>query len=328
MEYTLEQGKQSNWQITLTVTADDMATYKKKSLENFQKEMKEPGFREGHVPLDIVEKKVNPAYLEMGILEEVVHAGTKKVIQENEDKKFIGNIYDLNREEKDGNTIITLFLDVYPEINEKNQNWKKTTIDKIDDKPTPEELEDTITNLRKQYADYKVIDTINESCVFKVKFIIQDKDKKDIDTGSVFLGKEELVEFPHLVKIFVGKKNNEEVIEKYDEKKLPPMLHNRNKDGEKAAILVCTISDVREVVLPDFTPENIKKFFGNDDVTTQEQLEEKITELISKQKREMLLMQSVDTMLQTSGSSFEIIIPKTLIEEEMKTRMKSLEERM
>ena len=42
----------------------------------------------------------------------------------------------------------------------------------------------------------------------------------------------------------------------------------------------------------------------------------------------MELMQSVDKFLQDAGSSFEITIPKTLIDEEMKTRMKSLEERM
>jgi FKBP-type peptidyl-prolyl cis-trans isomerase (trigger factor) len=54
----------------------------------------------------------------------------------------------------------------------------------------------------------------------------------------------------------------------------------------------------------------------------------KITELISKQKREMLLMKAVDGLLTNAGSSFSITIPKTLIDEEKKTRMKSLEERM
>jgi len=328
MEYVLEQGKASNVKITLTVTADDMTSYKKKALENFQKDMKEPGFREGHVPLDIVEKKVNPAYVEMWVLEEVVHAGTKQVIEEHNEKKFIGNIYDLNREEKDGNTMISFYLDVYPEVVENNKNWEKETIDKIEDTPTPEEIEDTLTNLRKQYADYKQVDVINENCVFKVKFVMQDKDGNEVDTWSVYLWKEEMTEFPIIKTLFAGKKDKEEFTTDYNEKDFPPMLHNRNKDGKKATKVVCTISDVREVVLPDFSAENIKKFFGNDDVTTEEQLREKITELIAKQKREMLLMQAVDGMLNKAASSFTIIVPKTLVEEEKKTRMKSLEERM
>lgn len=137
-----------------------------------------------------------------------------------------------------------------------------------------------------------------------------------------------MTEFPALVVLFKGKKDKEEFTTDYNADEFPPMLHNRNKDGKEAATVVCTISDVREVVLPAFTAENIKKFFGNDDVTTEEQLRVKITELISKQKREMLLMKAVDELLTKAGGSFNITIPKTLVDEEKKTRMKSLEERM
>jgi len=99
METTLTKWKQSNYEIRITASAQDMEKFKNKALQAFQKDMTEPGFRKWHVPLDIVEKKINPAYLEMGILEEIVHQGVKKVIDENKDIKFIGNIYDLNKEE-------------------------------------------------------------------------------------------------------------------------------------------------------------------------------------------------------------------------------------
>ncbi len=311
MQYTLEPGQQSNRGITLTVTPDDMAAHKQKALANFQKEMKEPGFRDGQVPLDIVEKKVNPAYVEMAILEEVVHAGTKQIIEEHEDKKFIGTIYNLDRKEENEQTLITFFLDVYPEVSTKNDKWQSLTIDKIDDTPTPEEIDETLTNLRKQYADYKACDAITPACVFKVKFVLKDDAGEEVDTGSVYLGSEELTEFPILTDMFIGKKNDDVYEWPYDAEKLPPMLHSRNKDGKTPTTLHCTISDIREITLPDFSPENIKKFFGNDDVTT-----------------EMLLMQSVDGLLTKATSSFDLTIPKTLIDEEMKTRMKSLEERM
>jgi FKBP-type peptidyl-prolyl cis-trans isomerase (trigger factor) len=36
--------------------------------------MKEPGFRPGHVPLDMVEQKVQPQYLEIAQFEEAIHA--------------------------------------------------------------------------------------------------------------------------------------------------------------------------------------------------------------------------------------------------------------
>lgn len=207
-----------------------MANHKEKALQQFQKEMKEPGFREGHVPLDIVEKKVNPAYIEMAMLEEVVHAGTKQLIEEHPEIKFIGNIYDLNRDEKDDTTLITFKLDVYPDIEVKNEDWKKIQPEVIDSKATDQELEETLMNLRKQYANYEQVDTIATDTVFKVQFKLLDKDNAEVDTGSVFLGKEEWEEFSIIPTLFDGRKNNEEFTIEYSEKDLPPMFTSRNKE--------------------------------------------------------------------------------------------------
>jgi FKBP-type peptidyl-prolyl cis-trans isomerase (trigger factor) len=82
------------------------------------------------------------------------------------------------------------------------------------------------------------------------------------------------------------------------------------------------------MTLPDFTPDNIKKFFGNDEVKTEEVLKTRIATLIEQQKKEGMLMQAVDKSLDQVTKSLEVVIPKTLVEEELKTRMKSLEERL
>ncbi len=327
MEYKLTQGTNSNYEISLTIPTADMEKHKLKALELFQKEMKEPGFRQGHVPMDIVEKKVNPAYLEMGMLEEAVHEGTKKLIEENPKIRFIGAIYDLNRSEADDATVITFKLDVYPEVVTKNDTWKTAKLAGIDSAPSDEEVATTIMNLRRQYADYKEADVIEEGSVFKVKFHVLDKEAAHVDHGTVFLGKEETDEFPIIKERFFGKKKDDHVEIAYDEKKLPPMLHCRNKDVAPVK-LDCEITDIRSVTLPELTPENIKKFFGSDDVKSEAELTEKIKELIQQQKNEAQLMQTIDKFLQDATSSFEVSIPKTLIDEELKTRMKSLEERM
>lgn len=327
MQYTLTKGNSSNYEITLTVPTQDMVTYKERALQQFQKEMKEPGFRQGHVPLDLVEKKINPAYLEMGMLEEVVHTGTKKLIDENTSIKFIWSIYDLQRNEKDESTIITFKLDVYPEVTIKNDSRKKKKLDQLASTATEQEVDETITNLRRQYADYKEAATIEEGHVFKVKFHVLDKAWAHIDHGSAFLGKEETDEFPILKERFFWKKKDEHVEIAYDTNKLPPMLHCRNKDLQPEK-LDCEIVDIRTVTLPELTPENIKKFFGSEEVTTETELRGKIKLLIEQQKHETQLMQTIDKFLQEVTSSFDIIIPKTLIDEELKTRMKSLEERM
>ncbi|USN54558.1 MAG: hypothetical protein H6765_08665 [Candidatus Peribacteria bacterium] len=320
-------GKLSNYEVSITYTAAEMAQYKETALKSFQKDMKEPGFRPGQVPLEMVEKKISPEYLLMGQLEEAIHAGTKKLLEEKQDIKFIGTIYDLNREEKGEDTVISFKIDVYPEAKEKNQNWKSIKLDALESEASPEELEETVMNLRRQYAEYQAAEVIQEGSLAKVKFQHIDAAGNQVDQGTVFIGQEEMDEFPEIKGIFVGKKSGEIFEIPYEEKALPPMLHNRKK-VQTAVNLALDIQDVRDVHLPEMTPENIQKFFGNEEIHTLDDLKEKIKEAIISQKKEVSLMQAIDKLLQQAQSSFELSMPKTLIDEEMKSRNKSLAERM
>lgn len=328
MDYTLQPGLQSNYQVTVTLTPDELATYKTKALEHFQKEMKVEGFRPGHAPLQMVEQQVAPEYLNVALYEEALHEATKRMLQDHEDKKFIGTIYNLNIDDKQAGKVTLVFtIDVYPEVKEISQKRKKNNVQPLDTTASEAEIEDTIMNLKRQYADYQPAETVTENSVFKVNMKFLDKTGQEVNTGKLFLGKEDFEEFPQLREYFMNKKADEVVTIKYEEKKLPHTMH-LHKEGMQAASIEATIGDIKEVTLPDFTPENIKKFFGNDDVTSEEQLRSKVSVLISTQKEESLLMQSIDNFLAEAMKSFDLKIPKTLIEEEVKTRMKSLQERM
>jgi len=89
------------------------------------------------------------------------------------------------------------------------------------------------------------------------------------------------------------------------------------------------IKDIKKVVLPELTTENIQKLFGKESqVKTQEQLTEYIKKEIAKQKEDNTLMQSIDILLQKVQSKYiKVIIPQTLIEQEFKVRLKSFEQR-
>ena len=230
MEYKLTKGAQSNYEIALTVSPDEMAANKEKSLKQFQKDMDIKGFRKGEVPLDMVEQNVQPAYLQLALYEEAVHQGTMQVVKENEEIKFIGNIYDLGQEEKDGNITFSYKLDIYPEVTENNDAWKKASVEKIDDQPTDQEVDDTLANLQKQYADYQPADTTTIETICKASFVILDESGSEIDKGSLYIGKEEFDEFDIMKTHFVGKTEGEEFQIDYSEE-LPPMLHIRNKDA-------------------------------------------------------------------------------------------------
>lgn len=304
-----------------------MDSYKTAALQNFQKDMNVPGFRKGHVPMDMVEQKISPEYVQIGIFEEAVHQGTRKVLDENKDIKFIGSIYDLNRAEEGDETKITFKLDIFPEVTTKNQNWKSAKLPALDAEPTKEELANTILNLQKQYAEYEPTENIGENSIFKIKFSFLDKEGTEVDHGTAYIGQEDFAEFPYTKDIFLGKKSEDTFDIAYDHDKLPHVMHCHTQ-GVTASRITGTINDVRNMILPELTEENIVKYFGNENLRTREALEEELTRLIKNQKEEMQLMQGVDELLKEVMPSFEVVIPKTLVEEEKKTRIKQLEERM
>jgi len=230
MDYKLTKGPQSNYEINLTVTPEEMASNKAKALKGFQKDMDVKGFRKGEVPMDMVEKNVQPAYLQLALYEEAVHQGTMQIVKENEEIKFIGNIYDLGQEEKDGNITFTYKLDIYPEVEAKDTKWEKATVEKIDDQPTDQEVSDTLANLQKQYADYQPADAVTLDTICKVAFKILNESGAEIDSGSLYVGKEEFDEF-EVMKSFVGMKDGDETQIDYTDT-LPPMLQLRKTDVE------------------------------------------------------------------------------------------------
>ena len=72
----------------------------------------------------------------------------------------------------------------------------------------------------------------------------------------------------------------------------------------------------------------LKLFWPDSKVKTEAELTTYIKESIESQKIEMELMKKIDEYLnKIKSKSIKVIIPQTLIQEEYKTRIKSLEER-
>jgi FKBP-type peptidyl-prolyl cis-trans isomerase (trigger factor) len=63
---------------------------------------------------------------------------------------------------------ISVKLDIYPEVEVKDDKWKKNKMKKIESKATDVEVEDALLNLKKNYADYKDTDKIAKDTVSKV----------------------------------------------------------------------------------------------------------------------------------------------------------------
>ncbi|MDR3169281.1 MAG: hypothetical protein LBU27_06065 [Candidatus Peribacteria bacterium] len=327
MAYTLTKGPQSNYLLEITFTTADVEHEKAHVLKHFQADMTLDGFRKGQVPLALVEKNVQPEYLKMSIIEHIANHSIQSALNEYPDIKFIGELYDYAQNEKDGMTTITLKLDIYPEIEIKKESWKNETIKPISVKVEKQELEDALSNLKKNYAEYEDTDTLALGTVSKIALERLDKDGNAVEKGTTYLGEPEFKEDKFREKTFVGQKKNGEIEIDYAEKSLPAVLHA--KPETKPAKLKMSIKDVKKQILPEFTDENITKFFGKEsEVKTEAELKSFIEQQIYAQKEQTALIQAVETFVSAiRKDAMNVVIPKTMIDEEFKSRLHSLEHR-
>jgi trigger factor len=327
MQHHLTKATKSNYTLEITFTADDQQHEKAHVLKHFQADMEIKGFRKGQVPMDIVEKNVQPEYLKMSIVEHIANHGIQEALEKNPEIRFIGEPYDYHQDEKDGTTTITLKLDVYPEVEIKKDTWKKETIAPIKVEVADQEIADALLNLKKNYADYQDTEVVELDTVAKIALEWLDKEGNSLEKGTTYLGEPEFAETDFWKKTFVGKKKGEEIELKYTVKTLPAVLHAKSE--HKPTTLKATIKDVKRQILPEFTPENIAKFFGKEsEVHNETELKEFIKKQLFAQKEQTALVSAVENFVSTiRKDAMSVIIPKTMIDEEFKSRVHSLEQR-
>ena len=330
MNYTLIQWQQSNYEISTTLTDDDLVKFKDKVLRMFQKDITKPGFRKGHVPLDMVEEQVQPHYVSMGIFEEVITKVMRKIVEEKKDLQLIGQPYDLNPQQldeaKDGVYTVTFKIDEYPQVNVKDNKREKLSLKTLVTKVTKKEQEEVLQNMKRQYADYKDVAKITDQTVTKVALTFIGAWGEQIDTWSAFIGKEDFAEFSVFKTLLVGKKQGDtQEIDYADD--LPALLLYKKDKGTPTKV-VLEVVDIKEQVLPTFDQPMIEKLFGKEaGMTTETDVLAKIEETLAEQKRQESLVKSIEELLGKASSSISVAIPKTLADEEVKSRLETMKQR-
>ena len=327
MNKKLTEGKNCDYIITVSFWDEDKSKVRWHVLEHFAKDMKIPWFRAGKVPMHIVEKNIEPVYIDMTITEHLINDAIQEILKENKDIKFIGEPHGYETKEDKWTTNVTFHLDVYPEVKVDGKKWESIKMKEIKVEATDKEVEDSLLNIQKNYADYKDAETISDkNTISKLGLEFVDKNGKTVDKWTTYLWETEFNEDKFWAKTFNGKKKKEVIELAYDEKKLPQVLHAKKGEAKKVKI---TIQDVKEVVLPELNDKMIEKLFGKDaEVKTNAELRAYIKKEIVNQKEENELVQTIENYLNdVRKSGVNVVIPKTMIDQEFKVRMDNLKHR-
>lgn len=327
MDKKLTQGQNSNYQLTVTFTQAEKLQHKPHVLQHFAKDMKIPGFRPGHAPLATVERQVNAAYLDMALNEHIINKAMHEMLHENPEIKFIGEPYGFDTQTEGENITVTFFIDTYPEVAIDGKKWQSVKMDALSVEATDKEIEDSLLNIQKNYADYKDADTITLNTISKLGLEFFDAEGNSIEKGTTYLGETEFAEDKFWAKTFEKAKKSDSIKLKYDEKKLPEVLKSKKGGATK---LIVTVQDIKEIVLPELNDEMIVKLFGKDaEVKTNAELRAYIQKEILKQKLDSGLVHAVEKYVaDVRAAGVTIAIPKTMIDQEVAARVENLKERM
>lgn len=311
--------------VTISFSEEDKKKERGHVIEMFKNYLDIPGFRKGHIPTALVEQKVSPEQIDAEIIEHIVDHDISKVLKENQEIKFIGSPYGF-KDEKDWDiTTVTLYLDVYPEVEIKDKKWEKESIKEISTEVSDEEVEEGVNRLKRMYIDYQDTDEISEGTISKIEIESINESGESTRGGNIYLGKQEFEESKFWEKTFKGKKKDESIeIKKSDS--LPEELKKKLK--EDTIKLKAIIKDIKKEILPEFDEETIKKYFGNE-CKNIEELKSMIKKTMQEEKHTEELVKVVeDYVTKLNEKFFSIEIPKTLIEEEFKARIASLEKKL
>ena len=325
MEKKLIKLEDSNYEIQVIFTDEEKENAQKETIKVLGKDVKIPWFRDGHAPINLIEEKLNPEYIKMGTYEYLINKWLHEVLHENPKIKFIWEPYDLQEDDKEKK--VSVKLDVYPEVKILDDKRKSLKMGKMETKATEKEVEDSLINLKKNYAEYKDTDKVEKDTVSKVSLDFLDKEWKSLETGTVYVWEQEFAE-SKFYDIFIWKQKDKDFELDYKEKDLPHTFHKRKSEQVPAKIKV-SIKDIKQIVLAEFTKENIQKLFPDQkEVTDEAQLKDYIKAEIEKQKQDSELVRNIEEYINNiRDKSMKIIIPQTLIHQEFQSRISSLEQR-
>lgn len=306
--------KQENSKVVLEFTMDK-ETFEKELDKAFHKNakyFKVPGFRNGKVPRNVVEKVYGEGVLYQAVIEDTVDEEYKKAVEDNNLKVVSKPELDVKQMEKGKDLIYTVTLFVEPEATVKK--YKGLEVKKVEAKVTKKDIDAKIESDRQKNARVITVEdrALENNDVSTIDF------EGFVDNVPFEGGKAENFELtigsgqfiPGFEEQLIGMKIGEE---KEINVTFPKEYHAENLAGKPAMFKVKLIS-IKSKILPDIDDEFAK------DVSEFENLadyKKDVEEKLKLQKEESAKNQKEINVIDKLIENTEVVIPESMINDEV-----------
>jgi len=307
---TVEDITSTKKRLKIEISADTIQREYSTSLSSVRQKAKIPGFRPGHAPVSMIEKKFG-SDIKNDILDRLIPDYYSKTLKEANLvpvtlPKFEGSL----EFKKDEPLSFSLTVEVRPNIS--NLHYTGLKVDGMESAVEEKEIEDTLTGLQDERALFEAVDRpVNESDLIVIDYVKFDPTgEKELSSAKdqvMNLGNK--VAPQGILDEIVGKKKGDVV-----EISLPSFEGGEVKEGDgKGDRIRITIKEIKEKKLPDIDDE-FAKDFGHDSLDA---LKEKIKEGILHAKNDKAANQQKTKLLDMLVESHEMDVPESLLEKEL-----------
>ena len=311
-------------EIKIKVDGEKWGKAKEDAFHKIQKDIKIDGFRKGKAPKDIIVKKYGEENLWLDAADLCIQDAYQEMIEANKDLEIVtrpdGTISALTADYVE--FLFTLTL--RPEIT--LGNYKKLGIKKDEVKVTDEEVNTSLENMRKRYAESVVKDGTVENGDTAIIDFEGFKDGVAFDGGkgenySLTIGSNTFI--PGFEEQLIGMKKGEE---KEIHVTFPEDYHAEDLKGAPVVFKV-KVNEIKETKIPELD----KDFFedlGMEGINDEKSLKEELKKTIEARKQSEAENKFIDEILDKAIKNMEVEIPHQMIHDELDRMLHQYEENL
>ncbi len=158
MPATLKKLPKSQVELTITVPYSEFAKAEKEALQRIGQEIKVDGFRQGHIPEEVIREKAGDAMIRSAALETAIPMSYSAAVREYDVQVITQPKVEIkNYVEKEGDDLVyTATVSTMPEV--KLGNYKKIKVKKEAKKVTDKEVDETLEMIVNRFAEWKDVE--------------------------------------------------------------------------------------------------------------------------------------------------------------------------
>lgn len=314
MELKIQRQENERTVLEFTMNSDEFEKELDKAFRKEAKHFKVPGFRNGKVPRNVVEKMYGVEVLYETVINDAANEQYKKAIEENNLEVVSTPVLDVKQIERGKEFIFTVAVFEKPEAVVKK--YKGLEIEKVENKVTREEVDAKINSDREKNARVEYVSdrSLKEGDISTIDF------EGFVDGVPFEGGKAEDYELtigsnqfiPGFEESMIGMNVGEE---KEINVTFPEDYHAENLAG-KPAVFKVKLHTIKEKILPELDDEFAKDISEFD---TLEEYKKSVEERLQKEKDNLSKSQKEQKVLDKLIENTEVFIPEEMLDDEVES---------